>query len=161
MYICNEHPMYISQIAIFTYSKCRYLEPELRHIVHDMVYDWVTMVPRRQSEKRLRTIRNLFLCGLFRRPKRGNTRPPENAIEETRKRRKTQGQKQEEQRRPPSPRKKKKEKSPTPKIWRKNCSDPRRKEKKKINSTPKTRRKAVLQAEKVKKKGRKTAQLQG
>ena len=61
--------MSISHTINCEYGTYDYLVPELRHIFHDMVYDWVTMVPRRRSEKRLRTRRNLFRIDLYRRSK--------------------------------------------------------------------------------------------
>ena len=122
------------------YGTYDYLVLELGHIFHDMVYDQVTMIPRRRSEKRLRTRRNLFRSGLFRRSRereRENTRPQKIRNKEKR-----------------------------PKTRRTNSAPPRKKkenvqhrEKKKNSATPKEKKKRKAWKEKKKKRSN-TTQLQ-
>ena len=109
--------------------------PELGHIVHDMVFDWVTMVPRRRSEKRLRTRRNLFRSGLFRRSReRGRKhKAPENKKQgkETKNTKNKFGAPQKEKGKCPAPKKEEKQRNPK----RKKKEGVKRKEKKRSNTT--------------------------
>ena len=90
--------------------------PELGHIVHDMVFDWVTMVPRRRSEKRLRTRRNLFRSGLFRRSRERERKhkAPENKKQgkETKNTKNKFGVPQKEKGKCPAPKKEEKQRNP-------------------------------------------------
>ena len=137
MFYRYEHYLSISQIAVSADGTYDYLVPELGHIVHDMVYDWVTMVPRRRSEKRLRTMRNLFQSGLFRRSK-------ETEREKTQGRQKIRNKEKRPKTRrtnsPPSP----------PERKRRNVQH--RKEMNKNSATPKERKKKKKRREKKRKK---------
>ena len=125
--------------------------PELGHIVPDMVFDWVIMVPRRRSEKRLRTRRNLFRGGWFRRSRERERKhkAPENKKQgkETKNTKNKFGAPQKEKGKCPAPKKEEQRNPPQKKgVKRK---EKKKERKKRSNTTQPQEKKGMKKRKRI------------